>query len=168
MTPLAKTDTVLVQTLTRSQQNFILTDPTLPDNPIVFASHGFLELTGYTREEVLGRNCRFLQGPGTDQQAVEILRKAIESGSETCVLLINYTADGTPFWNQLFIAPLRDTDDTIVNFIGVQCKVEPSADVGLSALEEKVNALVPLKVKSEGEENSGDDDEVNDDEDDKS
>jgi PAS domain-containing protein len=55
MTPLAKTDTVLVQTLTRSQQNFILTDPTLPDNPIVFASHGFLELTGYTREEVSGR-----------------------------------------------------------------------------------------------------------------
>ncbi len=52
MTPLAKPDTVLVQTLTRSQKNFTLTDPTLPDNPIVFASHGFLELTGYTHEEV--------------------------------------------------------------------------------------------------------------------
>ncbi len=48
---------------------------------------------------------------------MEVLRKAIESGSETCVLLINYTADGTPFWNQLFIAPLKDTDDTIVNFV---------------------------------------------------
>jgi PAS domain-containing protein len=60
VTPLAKTDMVLVQTLTRSQQNFILTDPTLPDNPIVFASHGFLELTGYTREEVSSREDGYL------------------------------------------------------------------------------------------------------------
>mmetsp|Transcript_21252 Transcript_21252/g.30391 ORF Transcript_21252/g.30391 Transcript_21252/m.30391 type:complete len:270 (+) Transcript_21252:1473-2282(+) len=149
---LTQPDLLLIQTVKRGQQNFVLTDPTLPDNPIVFASPGFLEFTGYSRDEVLGRNCRFLQGPGTDAQAVQILRKAIETGSETCVTFLNYTADGTPFWNELFIAPLRDQDGTIVNFIGVQYKLEPASDSGLLALEEKVNAIIPLPLKGEDRE----------------
>ncbi|CAM9503741.1 unnamed protein product [Scytosiphon promiscuus] len=73
-------DYSLVKALQTAQQNFVITDPTLPDNPIVFASQGFLELTGYTLDQVLGRNCRFLQGPDTDPKAVEKIRKAIEKG----------------------------------------------------------------------------------------
>lgn len=81
--------------LTGSQQNFAISDPTLPDNPIVFVSQGFLELTGYTMSECLGRNCRFLQGPGTDQKAVEVIRRGIADGVDTSVCLLNYRADGS-------------------------------------------------------------------------
>ena len=67
----------LATTVERIQQNFCISDPTLPDCPIVFTSDAFLELTGYTREEVLGRNCRFLQGPSTDQRTVDQIREAV-------------------------------------------------------------------------------------------
>ena len=72
-----------------------------PDNPIVFVSQGFLELTGYKMDDVLGRNCRFLQGPGTDQRTVDVIRKGISAGDDVAVCLLNYKADGTPFWNQV-------------------------------------------------------------------
>ncbi|CAM9247085.1 unnamed protein product [Phaeothamnion confervicola] len=116
-------DYSLVKALQTAQQNFVITDPTLPDNPIVFASQGFLDLTGYVLDQVLGRNCRFLQGPDTDPKAVEKIRKAIEKGVDTSVCLLNYRVDGSTFWNQFFIAALRDADGKIINYVGVQCKV---------------------------------------------
>lgn len=119
----------LVRSIQQSQHSFIITDPNLQDNPIVFASDDFLSLTGYSREEVLGRNCRFLQGTETSQAKVEEIRKGIAIGDDVSVTLVNYTADGTPFWNKLFIAALRDAQNNIVNFIGVIAKVaspEPS------------------------------------------
>lgn len=120
---LMEPDFRLMSALNGSQQNFAISDPTLPDNPIVYVSQGFLELTGYTLDQVLGRNCRFLQGPGTDQSAVAVIRKGIEEGVDTSVCLLNYKADGTPFWNQFFVAALRDAQNNIVNFVGVQCEV---------------------------------------------
>jgi PAS domain S-box-containing protein len=110
-------DIALMQCLAMGQQCFVLSDPKLPDNPIVFASPGFYRLTGYTQKEVLGRNCRFLQGPGTSPQAVDVIRKAIASGTDATVCLVNYKADGTAFWNQFFIAALRDSDNNIVNYV---------------------------------------------------
>ena len=106
-----------MESLTSGQQNFVLSDPRLPDNPIVYASPGFYQLTGYTPDQVLGRNCRFLQGPATDPRAVDIIRKAIANGSDATTCLLNYKADGTPFWNQFFIAALRDSDNCIVNYV---------------------------------------------------
>jgi PAS domain S-box-containing protein len=117
-TALIQTDFSLIESLTSGQQNFVLSDPRLPDNPIVFATPGFYELTGYTREQVLGRNCRFLQGPGTDPKAVDVIRSAIANGNDATVCLLNYKADGTPFWNQFFVAALRDADNCIVNYVG--------------------------------------------------
>lgn len=116
-------DYSLVKALQTAQQNFVISDPSLPDNPIVYASQGFLSLTSYTLEQVLGRNCRFLQGPETDPIAVARIRKGIEKGEDTTVVLLNYRSDGTTFWNQFFIAALRDADGNIVNYLGVQCKV---------------------------------------------
>jgi PAS domain S-box-containing protein len=116
-------DYSLVKALQTAQQNFVITDPSLPDNPIVFASQGFLVLTGYTLDQVLGRNCRFLQGPQTDPKAVAKIRKAISDGFDTSVCLLNYKIDGTTFWNQFFVAPLRDSDGNVVNYVGVQCQV---------------------------------------------
>jgi PAS domain S-box-containing protein len=113
----------LVTSIQASQQSFIITDPSLTDNPIVFASDGFLELTGYTREQVLGRNCRFLQGTDTNKETVEEIRKKLLYGEDVSVTILNYTADGTPFWNKQFIAALRDAQNNIVNYIGVVVKV---------------------------------------------
>lgn len=120
---LMEPDYRLMNALSGSQQNFAIADPSLPDNPIVYVSQGFLDLTGYTLDQVLGRNCRFLQGPGTDQAAVDVIRKGVMEGKDTSVCLLNYKADGTPFWNQFFVAALRDAENNVVNFVGVQCEV---------------------------------------------
>ena len=116
-------DYSLVKALQTAQQNFVISDPSMADNPIVYASQGFLSLTGYTLEQVLGRNCRFLQGPDTDPKSVDRIRKGIEKGEDTTVCLLNYRSDMTTFWNQFFIAALRDGDGNVVNYLGVQCKV---------------------------------------------
>jgi len=151
---LVRSDFQLMESLTSGQQNFVLSDPRLPDNPIVFATPGFYKLTGYTQEQVLGRNCRFLQGPGTSPKAVDIIRKAIATGSDCTVCILNYKADGTPFWNQFFVAALRDSDNCIVNYVGVQTEIE--ADAGANALEDRVNAVLPLQAKDDEEDDDDD------------
>jgi PAS domain S-box-containing protein len=113
----------LMTSIRHSQKSFVITDPSLQDNPIVYASDGFLELTGYSRDQVLGRNCRFLQGSETNPAKVATLSKAVANGEDVSVTFVNYTADGTAFWNKLFIAALRDAQNNIVNFIGVSVKV---------------------------------------------
>eukprot|EP00557_Chaetoceros_sp_GSL56_P010808 CAMPEP_0176481290 /NCGR_PEP_ID=MMETSP0200_2-20121128/2739_1 /TAXON_ID=947934 /ORGANISM="Chaetoceros sp., Strain GSL56" /LENGTH=475 /DNA_ID=CAMNT_0017877481 /DNA_START=1130 /DNA_END=2557 /DNA_ORIENTATION=- len=113
----------LMKSIRHSQKSFVITDPSLQDNPIVYASDGFLELTGYSRDQVLGRNCRFLQGPETNSAKVAKISKAVANGEDVSVTFVNYTADGTAFWNKLFIAALRDAQNNIVNFIGVSVKV---------------------------------------------
>lgn len=147
---LTKSDYSLIENLTSGQQNFVLSDPRLPDNPIVFASEGFYQLTGYTREQVLGRNCRFLQGPATDPKAVDVIRTAVANGTDASTCILNYKADGTPFWNQFFVAALRDSENCIVNYVGVQCVVDPEA--GTSALEDKVDSVLPLQHKGQSPE----------------
>lgn len=109
--------------LKKSQHAFIITDPSLPNNPIVFASGDFLKLTGYDRSHVLGRNCRFLQGPATSKAKIEEIRNALETGEDVTITLLNYRADGKPFWNQLFIAALRNSKNEIVNYMGVIAEV---------------------------------------------
>lgn len=129
----------LATTVERIQSNFVIADPTLPDCPIVFASDPFLQLSGYRREEVLGRNCRFLQGPDTDRGVVAQLRKAIHEGREITVRLLNYRKDGTPFWNMLTVAPIRDVSGAPRFLVGVQVDVtaqptvEEAAPVGMTA-----------------------------------
>ena len=97
-------DREYMQTLQCAQRSFIITDPGLPDNPITFASPGFLELTKYSLDDVIGRNCRFMQGPRTDPAQLGVLRKGIIEGKDTSVTLMNYKKDGTVFWNQIFVA----------------------------------------------------------------
>ncbi|XP_062225321.1 phototropin-2-like [Phragmites australis] len=110
----------LATTLERIEKNFVITDPRLPDNPIIFASDSFLELTEYTREEILGRNCRFLQGPETDMSTVDKIREAIRKQEEITVQLINYTKSGKKFWNLFHLQPMRDQKGELQYFIGVQ------------------------------------------------
>ncbi|KAE9585727.1 hypothetical protein Lal_00010071 [Lupinus albus] len=110
----------LATTLERIEKNFVITDPRLPDNPIIFASDSFLELTEYSREEILGRNCRFLQGSETDPETVRKIRDAIDKQTEVTVQLINYTKTGKKFWNLFHLQPMRDQKGEVQYFIGVQ------------------------------------------------
>ncbi|KAG8063892.1 hypothetical protein GUJ93_ZPchr0004g38741 [Zizania palustris] len=110
----------LATTLERIEKNFVITDPRIPDNPIIFASDSFLELTEYTREEILGRNCRFLQGAETDQGTVDKIREAIREQKEITVQLINYTKSGKKFWNLFHLQPMLDQKGELQYFIGVQ------------------------------------------------
>lgn len=130
-------DFSFIKALQTAQQNFVVTDPSLPDNPIVYASQGFLNLTGYSLDQILGRNCRFLQGPETDPKAVERIRNAIEQGNDLSVCLLNYRVDGTTFWNQFFIAALRDASGNITNFVGVQCKVSDQYAASVTREQER-------------------------------
>jgi PAS domain S-box-containing protein len=132
-------DFSFIKALQTAQQNFVVTDPSLPDNPIVYASQGFLNLTGYSLDQILGRNCRFLQGPETDPKAVERIRHAIEQGNDLSVCLLNYRVDGTTFWNQFFIAALRDASGNITNFVGVQCKVSDQYAASVTKEQEQAD-----------------------------
>lgn len=116
---LSAEDFNLVTSIQKSQHSFVITDPSLPDNPIVFVSDDFLKVTGYARDQILGRNCRFLQGTETSKEKIAAMRQAVEHGEDMSVTLLNYTATGKPFWNKLFIAALRDAESNVVNFIGV-------------------------------------------------
>ena len=87
--------------------SFVITDPSFLDNPIVYASEGFCYLTGYNKEEIENRNCRFLQGPETDSKDVAKIRAAINEGCEASVELLNYKKDGSTFINQFFLCPLH-------------------------------------------------------------
>lgn len=120
---LASSDFHLLENLIKQQQSFCLTDPAQPDNPIVYASENFYKLSGYTKETTLGRNCRFLQGKDTDIKSVAMIRESIEEGKDISVNLLNYKADGTPFWNQFFIAALRNRTGTIVNYVSAEGKL---------------------------------------------
>ena len=110
----------------------VITDPALPDNPIIFVNKGFEVLTGYTREEALGQNCRFLQAEDREQRGIEQLREAIKQGEFVCVELRNYRKDGTMFWNELYLNPIyRDAE--LRYFFGVQNDVTSRKEAELKS-----------------------------------
>ncbi|PWN50248.1 hypothetical protein IE53DRAFT_411053 [Violaceomyces palustris] len=102
---------------------FCVTNPRLPDHPIVLCSDAFCKMTGYTREMIIGRNCRFLQGKETAPESVQKLRDALNAGEPCVELLLNYRRDSTPFWNLLSMIPLRDTAGRVEYYIGAQITV---------------------------------------------
>lgn len=100
--------------------SFVVTDPSIKDNPIIYSSPAFCKLTGYSKAEVEMRNCRFLQGEQTNLEEVEKIREAVKNNKPTSVCLLNYRKDGTTFVNNFFIAPLHDDDGVVAYYIGVQ------------------------------------------------
>lgn len=98
----------------------IVTDPSQPDNPIIFCNEAFRKLTGYSDDEIIGRNCRFLQGPKTDRETVAKIRDSIAAGRDVAVDILNYRKDDSTFWNAVFISPVRDEADKIIYFFASQ------------------------------------------------
>ena len=109
--------------LTAATQGVVITDAQAEDNPVIYATPAFEELTGYSSEEMRGRNCRILQGEGTDPSEVAKVRQAIADGHGCEVELINYRKDGESFWNRVMISPIFDDSGKLTHFVGVQTDV---------------------------------------------
>jgi PAS domain S-box-containing protein len=132
-----------------STNGIILTDAVQPDNPIIFVNPAFERLTGYTAEEAVGKNCRFLQGPETDPEAVAQIREAIANRTDVNVVLRNYRKDGTPFWNELTIAPVPDEEGNVTHFVGLQNDVTDRKRAEEELLAAKEGAEVASRAKSQ-------------------
>jgi PAS domain S-box-containing protein len=113
-------DGMALQILARAPFSIVLTNPTIPGNPIVYVNDAFERATGYARAGAVGRNCRFLQGKGTDPASVRRLGEAVRDEREVMLDILNFRVDGTPFWNRLMIAPLYDSEGTLQYFLGIQ------------------------------------------------
>ncbi len=114
--------------LEATAEGIVITDASGKDNPIIYANAGFERLTGYTAAEVLGINCRFLQGNDTDPETKEELKRAIRERRPCTVEILNYRKDGSRFWNRLSVTPIRDDDGETTHFIGVQSDVTERRD----------------------------------------
>ncbi|ARV59466.1 PAS domain S-box protein [Nostocales cyanobacterium HT-58-2] len=106
-----------------ASNGIVISDPRQPDDPIVFCNPAFEKMTGYSQKEVLGRNCRFLQGPDTDPATIEQIRSALRQEQECHVVIKNYRKDGTPFWCELSISPVKDMTGQVLNFVGIQSDI---------------------------------------------
>ena len=117
---------LLDRAVAASSNGIVITDPRLPDDPIVYVNPAFEKTTGYPMEEVIGRNCRFLQGEDRDQPELEELRACLREGQECRVVLRNYRRDGARFWNELYVSPVHDDAGNVINFVGVQNDITES------------------------------------------
>jgi PAS domain S-box-containing protein len=131
---------VLSQILDTVVNGITLSDPDQPDNPIVYANAAFEIITGYEQDEIIGRNCRFLQGNDREQPEIERIREALRTHEPVTVTLRNYRKDGTLFYNRFSIRPLFDREGRLIYYLGVQYDVTEQ----IRAQEElaRLNALL--------------------------
>ena len=133
----ASTRRLLEMMFQQTRMAMCVTDPYQPDNPIVAINAAFTRLTGYGEDEILGRNCRFLQGPETDPDEIARIRRAIEDRSLDYFELLNYRKDGTAFWNALHVGPILDEAGRLLFHFGSQWDVTEKVET-VRALEGKV------------------------------
>ncbi|MFY7651948.1 MAG: PAS domain S-box protein, partial [Chitinophagaceae bacterium] len=119
---------LLKQAIEASSVSFTLADATLPDMPLIYVNEAFVELTGYSKEEVLGKNCRFLHKNNEEELVLSIIKKGIEEGKNTSVTIKNYRKNGELFWNQLTISPIYNRDGILSHFVGVQKDITDRID----------------------------------------
>jgi sigma-B regulation protein RsbU (phosphoserine phosphatase) len=139
--------------LSTTAEGITISDPSLPDNPLIYVNKGFEELTGYRAREVLGKNCRFLQGDQTNPAAAQEVRAAVREQRPCVVELLNYRKDGTAFWNRLSITPVKNSAGDVTHFIGVQSDItnRKEAEEALSVAKDqlqKTNEEMRLALES--------------------
>ncbi|MBE9184324.1 PAS domain S-box protein [Microcoleus sp. LEGE 07076] len=134
---------LLERAIAASSSSILIADATKPDTPIIYCNRAFEKLTGYSSEEVMGRNCRFLQGPDTDRAQLDQLRSSLRSGTEIKVILKNYRKDKTFFWNELTVSPVLDGEGKLTHFIGVQNDITKrvAAETAREESEERLRAI---------------------------
>ncbi|SFJ20216.1 hybrid sensor histidine kinase/response regulator [Planctomicrobium piriforme] len=129
--------------------SILIADARAEDQPIVYANAAFEELTGYRRKDILGKNCRILQGPETDPSVTAKLREAIRSCQECQVTILNYRQDGTSFWNNLHIAPVENELGVVTHFVGVQTDITARIEYEQRLIDAQVAAESANRAKSE-------------------
>ena len=132
---------LLNRALDAATSGVTIADLALPDAPIVYANRAFEQLSGFRLDQVLGRNCRFLQGPETDAAAINRLRQAIDAGAEWRETLLNYRGEQrTPWWNEIFLAPVKDEHGRVLQYIGVQNDVTARVEAERALIREQDRA----------------------------
>ena len=135
-------DKKVLQLIDQSPIASVLSDPRQRDNPIVACNDAFCALTRYPPEEVIGRNCRFLAGPGTEPWLSEQIRKGVREHRPVLVEILNYKRDGTPFRNAVLVAPIYDEQDALLYFLGSQVEIDADAPLPSSARRMRAAELV--------------------------
>lgn len=120
---------LLAKVVDQSVDGIIIADAGKPDYPTIYVNRGFEQMTGYRAQAVLGKNCRFLQGQETDQPSLDVVREALKKGENCIVILRNFRKDGTLFWNEFSLSPVRDENGKVTHFIGVLKDVTARADM---------------------------------------
>jgi PAS domain S-box-containing protein len=138
---------ILTQILDYCVNGVTLSDPDLPDNPIIYANKAFEAISGYPKAEIIGLNCRFLQGNDTDQPAVRELHQAIQEKKAVEVILRNYRKNGEMFYNRLTVSPLFDNRGQVIYFLGVQYDItqQINASTEIEALNERLSLCINTK-----------------------
>jgi len=138
-------DDIFFAAIESTRMPMLVTDPRHHDNPIVFANKAFLSMSGYSAEEIIGSNCRFLQGPDTDQNTISSIREAIASRNEVTTEILNYRKDGSSFWNALFISPVYNKQQELVYYFASQLDVSRRRDAEDALIQaQKMEALGQL------------------------
>ncbi|WP_413166613.1 PAS domain S-box protein [Capilliphycus salinus ALCB114379] len=134
---------LLERAIAASPNGIVISDARVKENPIIYCNPTFERLTGYSSRDILGRNCRFLQGNDTDPEAVNKIRTCLREAKDCLVTLKNYRKDGTPFWNELAISPVRDAEGQVTHYIGIQTDISERkrAEEALKASEERYRLL---------------------------
>ncbi|PZX19030.1 PAS domain S-box-containing protein [Palleronia aestuarii] len=164
------TEHLMIHAMEQARMAICISDPSQEDCPIISINQAFADLTGYSREEIIGRNCRFLQGDGTDPAQIDRIREAIRKEEVRVFELLNYKKDGTPFWNSLHIGPIYDDEGRLSHFYGSQWDVTDIVEereriaVQASVAEELqhrtanlfsvINAIIRLTARDENIEQS--------------
>lgn len=136
---------ILSQILDSCVNGITLSDPDQEDNPLVYVNEAFELITGYSRDEVLGKNCRFLQGDDHDQEGVELIREAMRDQKHVTVTLRNYRKDGQMFYNRFTVRPLFNREGRLIYYLGLQYDVTNQVEA-----EEELARLNELLQKVDG------------------
>lgn len=126
--PSADLPRTLVRAVSNAMQSITIADFLAPDHPLVYVNAAFEVLTGYPATDIVGRNCRFLQGADTDPRGVAALRRALYQGRDVSVVLRNYKSDGAPFWNEVSISPIRNRTAQVTHYVGTQIDITSRVD----------------------------------------
>ena len=136
----------LAAAINSAATGILICDARQPDTPIIFVNPAFCAITGYAREEVMGRNCRFLQGPGTDPAVLAEIRAARDERRAFRGVLRNYRKDGRPFWIGLTISPVFDEAGELVNFVGVQADLSARVEALEQARQSEARLALAQRV----------------------
>jgi PAS domain S-box-containing protein len=146
---LASQNQKLAAAVSAATSGIVITDPNQADNPIIFVNPAFEAMTGYRGETILGRNARLLQGPETDMESVAAMRKAVAEGRPITTDMLNYRSDGSTFWNELNLSPVRAADGQLAYFIGIMTDITYRKEVERDLVAAKTTAELANRTKTE-------------------